>query len=240
MKYGSDFSEYLNEGRGSWDTLSGSLVSKVFKKWIKDWKSGKKESSYFEAIQDSSREIEFDLHASIYFGEVDNIRIKGFEVLETTGADGRDGVWNKDEDEWEDQDPFIIIDFAINDEWLPGEWSEVYMYLSDVMRHELEHITQDGVSIGNYRMGKPQEDDTQMRQFIKLGFLPQYHYLLLPKEVDANLQGLRYEAKKRKIKMIDVVNKYLDTQEYLTPETREEVLDTWRRRAKKIGGIPKF
>lgn len=239
MKHVSSFDAFLNEGRKSWDTLSGKLVSRVFRHWIRDWKAGKQKSSYFEQIEDDGIGVEFDLHATIYFGKVGGQKIKGFEVLKTTGADGRDEIVNK-KGEWEDQDPFIIIDFAINKDWLPGEWSEVYMYLADVMRHELEHITQDGVSIGNYRMGKPNEDDSELRNLIEIGFLPKYNYLLLPKEVDANLQGLRFEAKKRKIPMEDAVNKYLDTQEYLTPETREEVLDTWRRRAKKIGGIPKF
>lgn len=240
MKHISTFESFLNEGRGSWDTLSGKLVSQVFKTWITDWKAGKEKSSYFDQIEDSGRGIEFDLHATIYFGKVKSQKIKGFEVLKTTGADGRDEIWNKEDEEWEDQTPYIIIDFAINKDWLPGEWSEVYMYLVDVMRHELEHVTQDGINIGNYRVGKPNEDDTELRTLIELGFLPKYNYLLLPKEVDANLQGLRYEAKKRKIPMIDAVDKYLDTQEYLTPETRQEVLDTWRRRAEKIGGIPKF
>jgi len=233
MKHISTFESFLNEGRSKWDSLAGKLVSQVFKSWIKDWKKGKKEAKYFEQIEND--QIEFDLHANIYFGKT-----KGFEVLNSTGADGRDEVYNKEDDDWEDQTPYIIIDFAINPDWLPGEWSEVYMYLADVMRHEMEHVTQDGKSIGNYRMGKPNEDDTELRNLIELGFLPKYNYLMLPKEVDANLQGLRYEAKKRKISMEDAVNKYLDTQEYLTGETREEVLSTWRRRAKKIGGIPKF
>ena len=235
MKHIPTFESFVNEGRGSWDTLSNSIVKRVFKQWMSDWKSKKKESKYFDQIEDPSRGIEFDIYANIYFGKT-----KGFEVLNSTGADGRDEVYNKKEDEWEDQTPFIIIDFAINPDWLPGEWSEVYMYLSDVMRHELEHITQDGINIGNYRKGKPDVDDTELRNFIELGLLPKYHYLLLPKEVDANLQGLRFEAKKRKVSMEETVNKYLDTQEYLTDETRAEVLDTWRRRAKKIGGIPKF
>jgi len=235
MKHIPTFESFVNEGRGSWDTLSNSIVKQVFKQWMSDWKSKKKESKYFDQIEDPSRGIEFDIYANIYFGKT-----KGFEVLNSTGADGRDEVYDEKEDEWEDQTPYIIIDFAINPNWLPGEWSEVYMYLSDVVRHELEHVTQDGINIGNYRMGKPNEDDTHLRNLIELGFLPKYHYLLLPKEVDANLQGLRFEAKKRKVSMEETVNKYLDTQEYLTDDTRAEVLDTWRRRAKKIGGIPKF
>jgi len=240
MKYFLEFDEYINEGRGSWDTLSSSLVSKVFKQWVSDWKAGKKSSSFSDFVQDSVRNVEFDLTATIYFGKVEGTKIKGFEVLKTTAADGRDEIWSEEDKEWEDNDPFINIDFAINDKWLPGEWSEVYMYLADVMRHEMEHITQDGINVGNYRMGKPNEDDSQLRQLIEFGLLPKHQYLLLPKEIDANLQGIRYEAKKRKIPMIDAVNKYLDTQQYLTNETREEVLTTWRRRAKKIGGIPTF
>lgn len=235
MKHVSTFDSFINEGRSNWDSLSNSLVKRVFRQWVADWKKGKKESKFFDQIENPGLGIEFDLYANIYFGKT-----RGFEVLNSTGADGRDEVYNEKEEEWEDQTPFIIIDFAINPDWLPGEWSETYMYLADVMRHELEHVTQDGISIGNYRKGKPNEDDTDLRNLIELGFLPKYHYLLLPKEVDANLQGLRFEAKKRKVSMEETVNKYLDTQEYLTDETRAEVLDTWRRRAKKMGGIPKF
>ena len=66
---------------------------------------------------------------------------------------------------------------------------------------------------------------------------------MLPKEVDANLQGLRFEAKKRKEDMSVTVSRYLDTQEQggvIDGTEREQVLDLWRRRALKIGGIPKF
>jgi len=46
--------------------------------------------------------------------------------------------------------------------------------------------------------------------------------------------------RQRKESMVDAVNKYLDTQTYLTADTRQQVLDTWRQRAKVIGGIPNF
>ena len=159
-------------------------------------------------------------------------------MLNSTGADGRD---EDDEGEW--NTPHINIDFAINPDWLPGEWSMVYFHLVDVMRHEMEHLTQDGKDIGNYRQGKPDEDDSRMRQLIEIGFLDKYHYLILPKEVDANLQGLRFESKKRKESMSDSVDRYLDLKQEMGEvdnKTREIVLSTWRRRAKEIGGIPKF
>jgi hypothetical protein len=119
----------------------------------------------------------------------------------------------------------------------------VYFHLADVMRHEMEHITQDGAGVGNYKAGKPNEDDSELRHLIDLGILPKAHYMMLPKEVDANLHGLRFEAKKRKEPIIDAINRYLDTQEQggiIDGVEREEILDLWRRRAQQIGGIPKF
>jgi len=226
------YSEFINEGRSRYDGIASKLTKDVFKKWIADWKSGKSISSVMEQIE--IKDLEFDLTATLYFDKVEGTKIKGFEVIGSTGADGRD-----EDDEGDYQTPFITIDFAINTEWLPGYWQDVYMNLADCMRHEIEHITQDGGEHGNYRPGKPNEDDSLMRRLIKAGMLPEYHYLILPKEVDANLQGLRFEAKKRKEPMIDAINRYLDIKG-LSTEEREEVLDQWRIRAKQIGGIPSF
>ena len=220
------YEDFLNEGRSSYDGLSSSLVSQTFKKWIADWKIKKKSSTFIYSIEDK---LEFDLEASLYFDS----SVKGFEVMNSTGADSRDI-----DDEGDDQTPYIIIDFVVNPEWLPGYWQEIYMHLVDVMRHEIEHITQGGSY--NYKAGKPEEDDTLVRQLITAGMLPKHMYLLLPKEIDANLHGLRAESKKRRESYETTIDKYLNTQEYLTPETRTEVLDKWRLRAKQIGGIPKF
>jgi hypothetical protein len=229
MKYVKLYEEFssLYEKKVKLDSLSGVLLSATMKRWVTDFQSGKHQSTYIEQVELPG--MEFDYEATLYFNS------KGFDILDSTGADGRD-----EDDEGEDQTPYFLIDFSVNPSWLPSYWSEIYRHLADVIRHEIEHITQDGMGIGNYRAGKPIDDDQGMRMLIKSGILPKHMYLLLPKEVDANLQGLRYEAKKRKLPMIDVINQYLDTQEYLTPETREEVLNAWRARAQKIGGIPGF
>lgn len=230
MKLVKLFEEFisLHERRSRLDSVAGELARAAFKTWVADHKAGKKKSSYSEQIE--LENLEFDFDATIYF------RGKGFNVMDSTGADARD----YDEEEDLDQTPFIQIDFEIEAGWLPGYWSEIYMHLMDVTRHEIEHITQGGDGVGNYKAGKPYEEDQDLRMMITNGILPKHMYLLLPKEVDANLQGIRFEAKKRKISMIDAINTYLDTQDYLTPETRQEVIDHWRRRAKQIGGIPNF
>ena len=207
------------------DSISNKLLGDCFRKWVLDFERGKKSSSFSFEVQNPG--LTFDLNCSIYF------KGKGFEVLNSTGADGRD---EDDDGDW--QDPFINVDFACNPDWLPIYWSDIYFHLADVLRHEIEHITQDGIDIGNYRKGKPNEPDDMMRMMINNGMLSKMYYLLLPKEVDANLQGLRFEAKKRKEKTIVAVNRYLDQKEEMgeiTSKEREEVLVKWTARAKQLG-----
>ena len=222
----NSFDQFLNE-KIKWDSLSTTTTGSIIKHWVKDLNAGKKSSTYTDSI---SSPVEVDIHATISF------KGKGFEVLDSTGADGR--AW--DDKKNKSIDPIIIVDFRVEKDWLPSYWQDIYMILADVMRHEIEHITQDGKAIGNYRKGKPNEDDQFTRMLIKQDMLPKYTYLLLKKEIDANLQGLRYSSKKRKESMADSVNRYLDMQPYLTDETRDEVMTAWRKRAKKIGGIPSF
>lgn len=214
-----------NRRRSRYDKLSSNIVASALSLWKKDFSNGKLVSQYFDQIEDF---LEFDIHCDIIFeGE-------GFSVLDSTGSDARDF-----DDEDDSMTPFIQISFAINPTWLPDYWEEIYYYLCDVVRHEMEHITQDGISTGNYKPGKPIEDDSALRLLINSGVLGRAQYLILPKEVDANIQGLRFESRKRKESMINTIDRYLDTQG-LTQDEREDVLNVWRQRSKKIGGIPAF
>jgi len=214
-----------NRRRSRYDKLSSDIVASALSLWKKDFDNGKKVSQYFDQIEDF---LEFDIHCDIIF-EGD-----GFSVLDSTGSDARDF-----DDEDDSMTPFIQISFAVNPTWLPDYWEEIYYHLCDVVRHEMEHITQDGISIGNYKPGKPIEDDSALRLLINSGVLGRAQYLILPKEVDANIQGLRFESRKRKESMINTIDRYLDTQG-LSQDEREDVLDVWRQRSKKIGGIPTF
>lgn len=220
------FSQFINESRSKYDSLSRQLVRQCMFEWVEAWNKNKKKHAFYNSVNDTRSGLIFDLKCDITF------RGTGFAVLDGTGADDTPKSF--------DDDPMIFINFRVDPDWLPGYWSEIYMHLSDVMRHEIEHISQGGADWGNYKTGKPYEDDAVLRDMIHAKVLPKHMYLLLPKEIDANLQGLRYEAKKRKRPMSDIVNQYLDTQDYLTNQTRDQVLTAWRDRAKKIGGIPEF
>ena len=214
------------------DRISLKITNDVFAQWNLDWNLGKTHSNFYKQIK--RKGLEFDIDATIYFESVNEQPIKGFISFDSTGADSRDF-----DDDGNFQTPFIIIDFGIESNWLPQYFNELYMHLVDVVRHEVEHITQGGESIGNYQPGKPSDDDSIERELIHQGFLPQSTYLMLPKEVDANLEGLRLESQVRGEMMINTLNRYLDSQG-LNQDERTQVVQLWRNRAKKIGKIPEF
>lgn len=214
------------------DRMALKLANDIFAQWNLDYNLGNTSSSFYKQVKANGPE--FDIDATIYFDSIDRQPILGFTSFDSTGADSRDF-----DDDGNAQTPFIIIDFGIEASWLPEYFSELYFHLVDVVRHEIEHITQGGESIGNYIPGKPSEDDSLTRELIHQGFLPQSTYLILPKEIDANLEGLRLESQVRKEIMINTLNRYLDTQD-LSQTDRTQVVNLWRNRAQKIGAIPQF
>lgn len=218
------FNNYLlNESAKYLDNLTDRLVKDVFRFWVEEYKTYReKKIEYIEFIDENK--VKFNLECVIHFKKSLNGRkIPGFEIVDTTG-------FYSDEDT---TTPSILIEFAINPEWLPGFWSEIYMYLADTMRHEIEHITQDKNVLSNFMAGKPNEDDSLMRELINNKHLPYYIYYTLPKEVDANIFGLKYEAKKRKEPMKFTIDKFLENTGISNKE-KEEVLVVWRKRAKEL------
>jgi hypothetical protein len=69
---------------------------------------------------------------------------------------------------------------------------------------------------------------------INTRLLPRAEYFKLDKEVDANLQGMYFRAKKEKIKFSKVVNNYLNSQK-ITVAEKKEILTLWRGRANQLG-----
>ena len=123
--------------------------------------------------------------------------------------------------------PFISVRFEIPKN---PDWQTVSFDLKDVIRHELEHLTQEGP---NVRSGKEIPDDSPLRKMIDADLLSQAAYFKLEKEVDAMLQGLYLKAKKSKQPFLSVIDDYLDKQP-ITQEERKEILDLWAKRAKAL------
>jgi len=132
--------------------------------------------------------------------------------------------------------PELLVKFKIPKN---PDWQEVSFDIKDVVRHELEHLTQDGE---NERSGKYLKDDQFFRDLIKKGLLAPKRYFTLDKEIDAMLQGLYFKAKKSKRPFKDVINNYLDifiSNGKITKEEKENILDVWRSRREALS-LPLF
>ena len=213
---------------GAYDSLVTKLTNATIKKWIADFKADPKRKQSFidldiDEVDGKGREIEFNYVGQLKFDK----KIDGYIV---------DGTSNSGEEE--DKFPFIATLFTVNPKVLPQAWSKISADVSDVIRHEIEHLTQSG---DNVRMGKYKDDDIQIRDMInKLKILPQKNYYLLDKEVDAMLQGLYLKAKKTRKPFADVINNYLDIAPGIeTKEDKEMILNLWRSRRKALS-LPVF
>ena len=143
----------------------------------------------------------------------------------TGGADNADIP----DEEGDYPDPYLMISATLPDDFT--NWSELYMDLLDVIRHELEHLKQGGP---NVRQGGWMEDDSAVRGLIKVGLLPEKEYYKLEKEVDAMIQGLWLHAKKVKKPLVQVIDRYLSAQD-VSGEDRKEVLAAWSKRLPALG-----
>ena len=213
--------EIINEGR--YDKLVNQL-SKIAFETIKDgYDIGRKvvdlEFSVGPDDEDIfSNDFEFDFNIQAEYTE-DEYKVDG-------GANA--GF----DDKGEEIIPLLNVRFKIPKNI---DFQEVSFDLKDVIRHELEHLTQDGP---NVRPGKQMADDQFIRKMIDSDTLSQADYFKLEKEIDAMLQGLYFKAKKSKRPFIEVIDDYLDKQP-LTQEEREDILNLWRKRNKALS-LPLF
>jgi hypothetical protein len=109
------------------------------------------------------------------------------------------------------------------------------MRLKDILRHEIEHLTQSGWNLKN---AKYQRADLAMRNRIATGQIPTSRYYTLPKEIPAMLQGLYTRAKKSKQPFKDVVDANLQQgvdNGVITAQQKEQIKSVWRKYLPKLG-----
>ena len=212
-----NWTDTLTEGvlkEGRYDKISNTISSKIFNQWREDINNGALASRFEDSFTFGDEEITIDAHISVVPG-LGELNVDG-------GAD--------------DTEDYIQVRFEIDPEKLPEFWEEISMNLKDVIRHEIEHLTHGDGFIAN--PAKTMDDDMFIRQMIDMEMLPKADYFKLEKEIDANLQGMYFRAKKEKRPFGDVINTYLDAQD-ITPEQKEEILNLWRRRLPALN-LPKF
>ena len=213
----------LTEKRGKLNPFARKLTSIAFE-MVKDaYENGSKVlDKYIYVGPDEDADIESDMEFDF------RIFMERGPYNYTGGADNAD----LPDDEGDYQDPYLMVSATLPDDFT--NWSELYMDLLDVIRHELEHLKQGGP---NVRKGGWMEDDSAVRGLIKVGLLPEKEYYKLEKEVDAMIQGLWAHAKKERKPLLQVMNRYLSAQG-VEGDDREEVLGAWRKRLPALG-VPK-
>ena len=213
----------LKEGR--YDTLSNQISRDIFNFWKEDFDEGEEDSTYEDDYNFPPRGIQ--VYAQIIYKP-------GFGKLKIDG--GSDYAYI-DKETGKKYPGFVEVTFVVDPKMLPEFWEEISMNLKDVVRHEIEHVTQSGDS-KTKKEDFDEDFDMNIRALVKANVIPQAEYFKLPKEIDANLQGMYFRAKKEKRPFIDVINTYLDAQD-ITPKEKQIVLNLWRSRRKALS-LPKF
>jgi hypothetical protein len=205
---------------GKYDSLSNRLSGMIFKKWKEDFEAGKEKSHFEWYVIDDKTELEFDLIADALFVDEDIYSVDGGA---NAGNDAK-GV-----------DPHIEAFFVIDIQLLPRLWEKISYDLKDFMRHEIEHLTQQGP---NLIPSKERASDQARRDKIKAGEIPAAKYPVLRSEIEPMLQGMYFSAKKQRRPFIDVINDWFNSRGF-TEEEKKNVLKVWRPYLKQLS-LPKF
>ena len=195
----------LNEGR--YDTISNQISSDIFTYWKDNITD--RVITFEKTYQHEGEDI--DVEATLkQTPEIEYLNIDG-------GAD--------------DETDYILVSFEVNPYELPQALEDISFNLKDVVRHEIEHLTHGEGFMS--KSGKYMENDEMIRKMIDMEFLPKSSYFTLEKEVDANLQGMYFRAKKERRPFRDVIDVYLDAQK-ITPEEKEKIINLWSKRTRAL------
>ncbi len=157
--------------------------------WKEEFAKGKKEIKYIDRItpEEYPTDLEFVYNgAAIFTPSGGNFSKQGYAMPR-------------------ENTPRVGVDFFIPEDMVPQGWEEIYMDLITTIRHEIEHLTQSG---SNVKQGKEMTSDYKLRNLIDNN-KDVVRYILLPKEVDANVQGLYLKAKKWRRPYSEVVDEYI-------------------------------
>lgn len=238
-----NFSGFLFEGR--YDKLTGEICSAIMRK-IKETNTGEE---YFNKIKVIYKDTD-DVPSFLELIERKKYFLVGDFIDDVSGVDVtvyltivRDEFppYSGDfilDGETDDQNSVIYTYISLDPTKEPECYKEVSLDLRNLIRHEVEHLTQRGYNVIDSK--KIRRNDA-MRRRIQDNPEIRHKYYKLKDEVPANLQGLYSEAKSRKIPFKDVVNSYLDKkvdQGIISPIEKIRIYRLWKNAAEKIGGLP--
>ena len=218
LPYGSGFAP-LEEGR--YDSIARQLAKYTINGWKDDFQSGEPtgrvEFSVGPGKDFEYEDLEFDYKGVAVFAGIQKYTHNGY------AKGGIDSIVTKPAE--------VGATYSIPKSMLPQGWEEVYMDLTSTLRHEIEHLTQFGT---NTKQGKEMAPDWEERKQIdKEG--NSVKYVTLPKEVDANVQGLYLKAKKWRRPYAEVVDEYIrDFMGITNPKDVAYIKDVYNKRAKEL------
>ena len=205
---------------GKYDSLSNSLSGMIFDYWKKDFDAGESTSNFQRYVVDEKTGLEFELFADAKFVDQDIYSVEG-------GANAGNDL--------KAIDPHIEAEFVIDTQQLPRLWQKISFDLKDFMRHEIEHLTQQGP---NLLGSKKRNSDQARRAKIRAGEIPDAKYPVMRAEIEPMLQGMYFSAKKQRRPFIDVINDWFDSRGY-TEKEKKSILKIWEPYLKRLS-LPKF
>jgi len=237
------FDEFLFEG--SYDKLTGEIASAVMRK-IKETDTGEEKFDGVKIIYGPGDDVpsfnemienEDYLPIDYFIDAVSGIDVRVFISIVRDESPEYQGEFILD-GETDDQNSSIYIYLYLTPGTEPRVYPEIAVDLRNLVRHEVEHLTQRGWG-EKERKGMRRNEGVRKR----ISSNPDlYHrYYTLKDEIPANLQGLYSEAKTRKMPFKEVVNMYLDkkVQKGVIPPTEKmRIYRLWKATAQKIGGLP--
>ena len=205
---------------GAYDSMTRNIVTDVMREWKDQYMDEEGDLEYeedYDLTDAKGRQFEFELNAIL--------RVKKTKSQKYIVDGGVDQLADP---------PYLEIRFQVDPRDLPQKWETIYFDLIDVIRHELEHFTQQGI---NVIPSKEMGDDEILRNLINMKLAPKADYFKLEKEVDAMLQGMYLKAKKTRTPFKDVINDYFNKVK-LNKNDRQDILDVWSKRLKALNLPP--
>jgi len=237
------FDEFLLEGK--YDSLTGEIASAVMRK-IKETNTGEEEFDGIKIIYGPGDDVpsfnemienEEYLEVDYFIDPVSGIDVRVYISIVRDESPEYQGEFILD-GETDDQNSFIYLYLYLTPGTEPRVYPEIAIDLRNLIRHEVEHLTQRG---WGEKEGKGMRRNDGVRKRITSNPELYHRYYTLKDEVPANIQGLYAEAKTRKLPFKDVVNNYLDKkveQGVIPPTEKMRIYRLWKAAAQKIGGLP--
>jgi len=214
------FNDFLFEGR--YDRLTGSLVDFIWNK-IKETRISWEQKKSVKKIQIKSQN---QSNGSVTFDLLISIKRKKGGMPEGFLVNGYTDVNYKKLDD-------IDIEIFIDPDFEPKCYTMMNSVLQDTVRHEIEHLTQEGKNKMNFKaVPTPEKVREEIYQ------QDAWKYYLLPDEIDAMIHGLYRGAKTEKVPFDVYSTRYLNWRkrsgDNIPDDKYSEIMNTWIERAIKL------